>query len=80
MIDYVLYGPIFVADVAKDLDLVQEIFDRDYADRWRPDSSFQPDYDKEPSRKVLAANRSLGSVIKLLTRRSRLHGQSTTTG
>ena len=67
VIDYVLYGPIFVADVAKDLDLVQEIFDRDYADRWRPDGSFQPDYDKEPSRKVLAANRSLGSVIKLLT-------------
>jgi len=67
LIDYVLYGPVFVADVEKDLDLVQEIFDRNYSDRWKPDGSVKPDYVNEPSRKVLGANRSLGSVIKLLT-------------
>lgn len=67
VVDYVLYGPIFVADVNRDLDLVQDIFDRDYSDRWRSDGGVRPDYAKEPSRKVLAANRSLGSVIKLLT-------------
>ena len=67
VVDYVLYGPIFVANVERDLDLVQAIFDKDYSDRWRPDGTIKPDYTQEPSRKVLAANRSLGSVIKLLT-------------
>ncbi|MFM7833467.1 MAG: hypothetical protein ACKPJD_16870, partial [Planctomycetaceae bacterium] len=27
--DYLLHGPVFVADAARDLDLVQQIFDRD---------------------------------------------------
>ena len=40
--DYMIYGPIFVADVDKDFDLVQQIFDRDYADRWKPGR--EPDY------------------------------------
>jgi len=65
--DYLLHGPIFVADVEKDLDLVQEIFDRDYSDRWSPTGSFQPDYARKPTRKLLDKTRSLGSVIKLLT-------------
>lgn len=67
VVDYVLYGPIFVADVNRDLDLVQSIFDKDYSDRWCPDGPVKPDYAQDPSRKVLAPNRSLGSVIKLLT-------------
>ncbi len=37
-----LYGPIFVADLEKDFDQVQQIFDRDYGDRWRPGRG--PDY------------------------------------
>ena len=65
--DYLLHGPIFVADAEKDLALVQEIFDRDYSDRWRPDGPIQPDYASQPTRSVLDPNRSLGSVIKLLT-------------
>jgi hypothetical protein len=67
VVDYVLYGPIFVADVERDLSLVDEIFKRDYSDRWDPEGSVQPDYRTKPTRPVLAANRSLGSVIKLLT-------------
>jgi len=63
--DYMSYGPIFVADKEKDFDLVQQIFDRDYSDRWKPDRG--PDYATEPSRPVLSPRRSLGSVIKLLT-------------
>ncbi len=63
--DYVLYGPIFVADLEKDFDLVQRLFDRDYADRWRPGRG--PDYSRRPSRPLLSPQRSLGSVIKLLT-------------
>ena len=65
--DYLLHGPIFVADAEHDMDLAQEIFDRDYSDRWRPGGSVQPDYTKKPTRKVLDKARSLGSVIKLLT-------------
>jgi len=65
--DYLLHGPIFIADAEKDLDLVQSIFDRDYSDRWRPDGPVQPDYSKTQTRKVLDKSRSLGSVIKLLT-------------
>jgi hypothetical protein len=63
--DYMLYGPIFVADVENDFDLVQEIFDRDYSDRWKPGCA--PDYAARPSRPVLSPLRSVGSVIKLLT-------------
>ncbi|MCO5761277.1 MAG: hypothetical protein NHG36_07170, partial [Chromatiaceae bacterium] len=62
--DAVIYGPLFVADLDKDLDQVQAIFDRDYADRFRP--GFE-DEDRAPSRKPLSIERSLGSVIKLLT-------------
>ncbi len=63
--DYMIYGPIFVADVNKDFELVQQIFDRDYSDRWKPGCA--PDYSRRASRPVLSPLRSLGSVIKLLT-------------
>jgi hypothetical protein len=65
--DYMLYGPIFVVDIEKDLDLVQQIFQRDYSNRWRPDGAVKPDYHKEPTRPILSPRRSLGSVIKMLT-------------
>ena len=63
--DYMIYGPIFVADRDKDFDLVQQIFDRDYSTRWKPGCI--PDYTARASRPVLSPQRSLGSVIKLLT-------------
>ncbi len=63
--DYMLYGPIFVADIERDFDMVQQIFDRDYSDRWKAGRS--PDYNARASRPVLSPSRSLGSVIKLLT-------------
>ena len=65
--DYMLYGPIFVSDLEKDLELVQLVFERDYSKRWRKGASVNPDYGKEPSRSILSPKRSLGSVIKLLT-------------
>ena len=67
LLDYMLYGPVFVADTHYDLKAVQEIFDRDYGNRWRTGSSVAPDYAKTPSRPLLDPRRSLGSVIKLLT-------------
>ncbi|MDA0658134.1 MAG: hypothetical protein O2931_04345 [Planctomycetota bacterium] len=63
--DYMLYGPIFVAQLDRDLALVREVFDRDYASRWRDDHPHR--HRHGTSRRVLDARRSLGSVIKLLT-------------
>ena len=65
--DYMLYGPVFVADMKKDFDLVDEIFRKDYAGRWKPEAHEKPDYGSRPSRPLLGTQRSLGSVIKLLT-------------
>ncbi|AGA33021.1 hypothetical protein TVNIR_1350 [Thioalkalivibrio nitratireducens DSM 14787] len=62
--DAVIFGPLFVDDLHKDLDRVQEIFDRDYSTRFRPGYEAE---DHDPSRKPLSPQRSLGSVIKLLT-------------
>ncbi|MCP3669715.1 MAG: hypothetical protein GY814_04660 [Gammaproteobacteria bacterium] len=62
--DAIIYGPLFVDNLEKDLELVQEIFDRDYSDRFKP--GFESE-DHDSSRKPLSPERSLGSVIKLLT-------------
>lgn len=65
--DYMLYGPIFVADLAEDLRLVEEIFEKDYARRWQSPDLHRATYAQRASRPILSAQRSLGSVIKLLT-------------
>ena len=62
--DAVIYRPLFVDDLHKDLDQVQDIFDRDYTQRFKP--GFE-DQDRDATRKLLSPERSLGSVIKLLT-------------
>ncbi len=61
--DYMIFGPFFVADIEEDAKLVNEIFARNYQDRWKE----SPDYSQSPTRSVLSPRRSLGSVIKLLT-------------
>jgi hypothetical protein len=58
--DAILTGPVFVADMKKDFDLVADLIDRDYSGRFA-------DKSRSDRRSVLAAGRSLGSVIKLLT-------------
>src|ERR1051325_5401555 len=66
LVDYMIYGPIYVSDLEKDLDQVQAIFLKDHSVRWKP--GCEPhDYAKTPSRPILDHRRSLGSVIKLLT-------------
>jgi hypothetical protein len=62
--DAVIYGPLFVDNLQKDLDQVQAIFDRDYSDRFNPGYAHA---DRDPTRKPLSLERSLGSMIKLLT-------------
>ncbi len=58
--DSVLTGPVFVADFKKDFDRVAELIGRDYSGRFK-------DASRSDRRPVLSAQRSLGSVIKLLT-------------
>jgi hypothetical protein len=65
--DYMLYGPVFVADIEKDFEMLDEIFNRDYQDRWREDTDDRPEYKDRKSRSVLDPSRSLGSMIQLLT-------------
>ncbi|WP_153556054.1 hypothetical protein [Roseimaritima sediminicola] len=65
--DYMLYGPIFVADQEKDFEQLDELFQKDYQDRWREDYADKPSYADRPSRALLDPRRSLGSVIQLLT-------------
>lgn len=59
--DAMIDGPIFVADIKRDFDLVEQIIERDYGDRFR-----NPPPDRK-GRKLLSPERTLGSVIKLLT-------------
>lgn len=60
--DAIIAGPVFISNFKENLDLAEEILKRDYSDRFRV-----PDSRNETSRPLLAKNRSLGSVIKLLT-------------
>lgn len=58
--DAILTGPVFVADLKQDLDHVAALLDRDYSNRFT-------DQTRSDRRAILSAERSLGSVIKLLT-------------
>lgn len=65
--DYMLYGPLFITDVETDFGLVDEIFNKDYSNRWTPEALEKQDYRNHPTRPILSPRRSVGSVIKLLT-------------
>jgi phosphoenolpyruvate carboxykinase (diphosphate) len=67
LVDYMQYGSVFVADIDRDLDMVQEIFDHKFADRWTEEFQAKQNYQSYPSRPILSPLRTLGSVIKLLT-------------
>ncbi len=62
IVDAMIQGSVFVADFHEDMRRVQELLERDYSGRFKPE--FDP---KRPSRTVLSKDRSLGSVIKLFT-------------
>jgi hypothetical protein len=64
--DAILQGPVFVADFQKDFDAVGDLIERNYSDRF-----LDPVWRNHDSRGLLSSNRSLGSVIKLLTPASR---------
>lgn len=60
ILDSTIYGPFFTADFEKDFQLVEEVINHDYSDK-------DPNTKPNQSRTILSPNRSLGSVIKLLT-------------
>ena len=60
--DAIIQGPVYVADFSREFELVSKIIHRDYAGRFR-----NPTLAKNGSRPILSNERSLGSVIKLLT-------------
>ena len=65
LVDAVLPGSFYVRGFEEDMALVQAIFDRDYDEARLPE--LRGGGDREPSRPILSPERSLGSVIKLLT-------------
>ncbi len=68
--DATIQGPVFVSDFNSDFDKVAEIINRNYADRFSEVYKAQL-VDYVDSRPILSGQRSLGSVIKLLTPSSR---------
>jgi hypothetical protein len=63
LFDAIIYGPVIVADFSRDLDQVDAIIHKDYGTRF-----FQDALPNRPTgRPLLSPNRSLGSVIKMLT-------------
>jgi hypothetical protein len=62
--DAVLYGPLFIDDLDRDVAWVRSIFEADYSARFRPGYELE---DRDAAREPLSMERSLGSVIKLLT-------------
>jgi len=61
--DAIHFTPLIIADYKHDMDMVEEIINRDYSDRFLE----PPGGKSHVSRKILSRARSLGSVIKLLT-------------
>jgi hypothetical protein len=64
--DSIMYGPFFIADFHKDMDTAAELLNHDYGYRFR-DGKYRE------ARPILSLERSLGSVIKLLTPSSMLY-------
>ncbi len=62
--DAVIYGPLFTADYEQDLNAVAAIFAHDFTQRFKPDCAHE---DRDITRPVLGHERSLGSVIRMLT-------------
>jgi hypothetical protein len=61
--DAIFTGPVFVSDLSQDLDAVEAILRRDYRDRFQDSAQNQA-----RGRPILSPERSLGSVVKLLSR------------
>ncbi|QZE12826.1 hypothetical protein K4L44_09515 [Halosquirtibacter laminarini] len=63
LMNAIIYGSLFVDDFEKDFDLIDQVINYDYSKRWKE----RKDKTKRGSRSLLSPERSIGSVIKLLT-------------
>ncbi|MEM9158135.1 MAG: hypothetical protein AAGB46_03725 [Verrucomicrobiota bacterium] len=62
--DAIVDGPVFTADIKSDFDKVEEVLSYDYYNRFKDGNP------KADSRSILSPDRSIGSVIKLLSHSS----------
>ncbi|MGB0743312.1 MAG: hypothetical protein ACPGSB_02195, partial [Opitutales bacterium] len=60
--DAIISGPVFVSDFKKDFDLAEEIINKEFGERFIDKSK-----NRDHGRPLLSKERSLGSVVKLLT-------------
>lgn len=60
--DAIISGPVFVKDFQKDFDLAEEVINKEFGDRFK-----KKEKNRDHGRPLLSKERSLGSVIKLLT-------------
>ena len=63
--DAVIYGAIYISNFESDMVVVKDILERDYSNCFKPE--FAKLQARSPARKILSMERSLGSVVKLLT-------------
>ena len=63
--DAMITGPVIVSDFHQDIERAAEIISRDFGDRYK-----KPTNPEETSRPLLSPERSLGSVVRLLTPRA----------
>ena len=66
LLDAFVFGEAYIQDVDADLDAVQALLDQDFSERFA-----DPEDNDVDHRPILSAERSLGSVIKLLTPREK---------
>jgi phosphoenolpyruvate carboxykinase (diphosphate) len=60
--DAMIQGSVIVYNLQKELDMVEEILNKDFSNRFKEPYEYH-----KPTRKILSPERTLGSVIKLLT-------------
>ncbi len=69
--DAVIVGPIYIGEYERDMDWVEQIIERDYSECLV--SELRSSHGKDPGRPLLSKERSLGSVVKLLTKNTQVY-------
>jgi hypothetical protein len=62
LLNAIIYSSFYIQDMEKDFELADKVINYDYTKRWKD----HPERET-PSRSLLSSDRSLGSVVKLLT-------------
>ena len=71
--DAVIVGPIYIGEYERDMDWVEQIIERDYSGCILPE--LRSSQGKDPGRPILSKERSLGSVVKLLTKNTQIYSE-----